>query len=560
MRSRLGSCIADVRPRSLFPPRARKVDRGSIVGKGPHVRAWTTTDRFRMRAVPMPVIRLAILLFLLLGFGDSVSAKDAVGGVSAAKVAATTPNMDLVWALLAGPLVMFMQAGFALLETGLTRAKNAANTMAMNLTMYALAVLGFWALGFAFQMGGSGLDGFGSMIGLPFLGRSLGVCGLQGFLLAGKGDEPSVLALFLLQAVFLATAATIPTGALAERWRFASFVGFGLFISMFLYPVYACWVWGGGWLADLGASFGIGNGHVDFAGASVVHMTGGLSALAGAIVLGPRIGKFRRDRTARAIPGHNVPMVALGTFVLAFGWFGFNCGGAFRAHDVGLARVAVSTMLATASGCCSALVAMWLIYGKPDPTMACNGLLAGAVAISAGCAFVTPLSAVVIGLMAGLLVIGSILFVERVLCLDDPVGAVSVHGVGGAFGCLCVGLFADGRHGKGWNGVSGGPLGLFHGGDTGQLLANMIGVAVNILWVFPVAWLFFKVMDWTLGNRVSAQAEIVGLDVAEMGVAGYVQEDPIEVQRAGLEHLAEHGPGVPRKVGAPAADESRSRP
>jgi Amt family ammonium transporter len=336
---------------------------------------------------------------------------------------------------------------------------------------------------------------------------------------------------------------------MAERWKFSSFVVFGFFLSMFLYPVYACWVWGGGWLADLGVNFGIGNGHIDFAGSSVVHMTGGITALAGAWVLGPRIGKFNKDGSVNAIPGHNIPMVGLGTLILAFGWFGFNAGSTLALTDGRLASVAVCTMLASAGGLLSSMLYMWLVFGKPDPTMACNGMLAGLVAITAPCAFVNPIAAVIIGLIAGVLVIWSVLFVERVLKIDDPVGAVSVHGVCGAFGCICIGLFADGIYGAGWNGVADKtPTGLFYGGGFGQLIAELIGVAANILWVFPVALLFFFICDKTMGLRVKAKDEIDGLDIPEMGVKGYVDEDAVAVQQAGYEHLATYGPGVPGKA------------
>jgi Amt family ammonium transporter len=490
---------------------------------------------------------------------DDVPAKDGARVLpnGAGELASVTLGRDLVWVIVGGPLLVLMQGGFALLGSGLTRAKNAAHTVAMGLVVYAVGVIGYWAIGFALQMGGAGpagaLDG---MVRFELFGRPFDVLGRKGAFLAGDASDPAILTVFLFQVVFLVTATTVSIGALAERWRFASFLAYGLFMSAVIYPVYACWVWGGGWLADLGVNFGLGNGHVDFAGSSVVHMTGGLTALAGAMVLGPRIGKFRRDGTARAIPGHDIPKVVLGTLLLAFAWFGLNCATVLGARDVALASVAIATLLATAAGCCTSLWGTWLIYGKPDPTIGCNGLLAGAVAIAGPCAFVSPLSAVVIGGLAGAVVVGAVPFVERVLRVDDPVGAVSVHGVCGAFGCLCVGLFADGRHGHGWNGLPAGeaPLGLFYGGDTGQLLAGLIGVAANALWSFPVAWAFFKVLGATLGNRVSAQAEIAGLDVAEMGIAAYAHEEPIEVERAGLEHLAEHGPGVPRRVPAAVTD------
>lgn len=476
-------------------------------------------------------------------------------------------SLNVVWVLLCGFLIMFMQAGFALVETGLTRGKNVGHTMAMNFVVYAVGMLGYWVCGFALQMGGLGpilaFDGpnvLDKMYKISLFGKDFGIFGYKGFFLTGDANDMSVLVMFLFQMVFMDTAATIPTGALAERWKFSSFMVFSFFLGMFLYPIYGCWVWGGGWLANLGVNFGIGNGHIDFAGCSVVHMTGGVCALAGALVVGPRIGKFNKDGSANAIPGHNIPMIVLGTLILAFGWFGFNSGSTLAATDGRVASVAVCTMLATAAGTLSSILYMWAVYGKPDPTMGCNGLLAGAVAITAPCAFVNPVAAVLIGAIAGILVIWSVLFVEKVLKVDDPVGAVSVHGVCGAFGCLCIGLFANGEYGKGWNatnlsdGTAKPVLGLFYGGGTSQLLAEAIGVAANILWVFPLAFACFFIIEKTMGNRVRAADEIGGLDIPEMGVVGYVDEDPIQIRNIGEEHLDTHGPGVPTKLlknGAP---------
>ena len=308
--------------------------------------------------------------------------------------------------------------------------------------------------------------------------------GGKGWFLAGVANDATVITLFLFQMVFMDTAATIPTGALAERWKFSSFCVYGLFMSMFLYPVFGCWVWGGGWLADLGVNFGLGNGHIDFAGSSVVHMTGAICGLAGAMVLGARIGKFNKDGSPNVIPAHNIPMVVLGTLILAFGWFGFNPGSTLASTDLRIGSIATCTMLATGAGCMSSLLYMWAVFGKPDPTMGCNGLLAGAVAITAPCAFVNPVSAVIIGAIAGILVIWGVLFVERILKVDDPVGAVAVHGINGAWGCLSIGLFATGEYGAGWNGVATAPLGLFYGGGPSQLFAQMIGVATNLVWSF----------------------------------------------------------------------------
>ena len=381
---------------------------------------------------------------------------------------------------------------------------------------------------------------------VTLFGKPFELLGYKGFFLAGPANDATVLTIFLFQMVFMDTAATIPTGALAERWKFSAFIVYGFFMSMIIYPVFGAWVWGGGWLADLGVNFGLGNGHVDFAGSSVVHMTGGVTGLAGILVIGPRIGKFNKDGSANAIPAHNIPMVVLGTLILAFGWFGFNPGSTLAATDLRIGSVAICTMLATAAGCLSSIFYMWAVFGKPDPTMGCNGLLAGLVAITAPSAFVNPIGAMIIGAIAGVLVIWSVLFVERVLKIDDPVGAISVHGVNGAWGCLSIGLFATGEYGAGWNGVATAPIGLFYGGGFGQLAAEAIGVVTNFVWVFSSAFVFFWIIDKTMGMRVSAMTEIEGLDIHEMGVAGYFNEDTRPVQLAGEEHISTHGPGVPK--------------
>ncbi|MDX2037194.1 MAG: ammonium transporter [Isosphaeraceae bacterium] len=492
--------------------------------------------------------------------GDKVTDGTIAQDVKLLKV-----SLNIFWTLMCGFLVMFMQAGFALVETGLTRAKNVGHTMAMNFVVYAVGMLGFYICGFALAFGNYGAIGLfdgpailTSPVSIELFGKTFEILGTKGFFLLGDTNDATVLTLFLFQMVFMDTTATIPTGAMAERWKFSSFIIFGFFLSMFLYPVYANWVWGGGWLADLGANFGLGNGHLDFAGSSAVHMTGGVTALAGALIIGPRVGKFNKDGSANAIPGHNIAMVVLGTLILAFGWFGFNAGSTLGATDLRISSIAVCTMLATAAGCLTSLFYMWVVFGKPDPTMGCNGLLAGAVAITAPCAFVDPLASVIIGGVAGILVIWSVLFVEKILKVDDPVGAVSVHGVCGAFGCICLGLFANGEYGGGLNGVAAAPLGLFYGGGLGQLAAQTIGVAANILWVFPVAFLFFFIVEKTIGNRTDYRAEVEGLDIPEMGVLGYINEDTQAVQLAGQEKIAsiEAAATPPRTTSSYAPSES----
>jgi len=345
--------------------------------------------------------------------------------------------------------------------------------------------------------------------------------GTKGFFLSGTTYDVGVFALFLFQMVFMDTAATIPTGSMAERWKFSSFVIFGFFMAMVVYPLFGNWVWGGGWLSKLGTNFGLGHGHVDFAGSSVVHMVGGVAALAGAMVLGPRIGKYTRDGKPVAMPGHHIPMALLGTFILAFGWFGFNAGSSLAGTDLRISVVAVNTMLASATGALSAMIYVWVRYGKPDPSMLANGMLAGLVAITAPCAFVNSVGAAIIGGIAGILVVVSVYFVERTMKVDDPVGAFSVHGVNGAWGVISLGLFADGTYGDAWNGVPGTVTGLLYGGGASQLFAQTIGTATCFIFVFAAFYAFFKIQNAISPIRVSAEVEMAGLDIPEMGVLAY---------------------------------------
>src|SRR5664280_1404571 len=355
-------------------------------------------------------------------------------------------SLNLIWVLLCAFLVMFMQVGFAMVETGFTRAKNAVHTMGMNFVIYPLGIVGFWLLGYGLMMGGMnhwpalGSQGAGHEIAISIAGKQWGLIGWSKFALTDVASDPANLTMFLYSAVFMDTAATIPTGAMAERWKFSAFMVYGVFISAILYPIYGNWVWGGGWLSTLGTNLGLGHGHVDFAGSSVVHMTGGVTALAGSIVLGPRIGKFRHDGTIGIMAGHNLPMSVIGTLVLAFGWFGFNTGSTLAATDARVATIAVNTILASASGAITALMYEWSRNKKPDIPLACNGLLGGLVAITAPCAFVSPAAAVLIGLIAGLIVTKAVIILERRWHIDDPVGAIAVHGCCGAWGALSLGL------------------------------------------------------------------------------------------------------------------------
>jgi ammonium transporter, Amt family len=445
-------------------------------------------------------------------------------------VVAGQTALNIVWTLVTGFLVMFMQAGFAMLETGMTRAKNVAHTMGMNFLVYSVGILGFWVMGFALQMGGVGALGtFGNdaTLGREFVvtisGHDFGLFGTHGFLLSPAVYTAPVAALFLFQVVFMDTAAIIPTGAMAERWRFSSFVAFSFVMSAFMYPIFANWVWGGGWLSQLGKNFGLGHGDVDFAGSSVVHMVGGTAAFVGAKMLGPRVGKYGLDGKPRPIPAHNVPMVVAGTFILAFGWFGFNPGSTLSGTDTHIALIAVNTMLASAAGAFGSYVYLRVRFGTPDVTMLCNGMLAGLVAITAPCAFVTAPAAIFIGLVAGMLVVAACLFIETTLRVDDPVGASAVHGVCGVWGILSLGLFADGRYGDGWNGVPGPVRGLLYG-DSGQLVAECIGIVTCITWVASITFVTFKVLGAFTRARTAVADEQAGLDVPEMGIEGYATE------------------------------------
>jgi Amt family ammonium transporter len=448
-------------------------------------------------------------------------------------------GINFVWTLVAGFLVMFMQAGFALVETGFTRAKSAAHTMTMNFMIYGLGMLGYFVVGFAFQFGGIGglptLGGGGALasageVTITLFDKPFGLFGTNGFFLGGGTYDVAIAVMFLFQMVFMDTAATIPTGAMAERWKFSAFCIFGFFCSTLTYPIFGNWAWGGGWLSQLGANFGLGHGYADFAGSGVVHAVGGWMGLAGAIVLGPRIGKFNKDGSANAIPGHNMTIAILGTLILAFGWFGFNPGSTLAASGGGALRIgiiAVNTMLAGAAGSLAAMLYMWIRRGKPDAAMTVNGILAGLVAITAPSGFVSPIFSVVIGLIAGVLVCLSVAFFDNVAKVDDPVGAISVHGVCGTFGLVALGLFADGtsNYGGAWNAVPGSVTGLFFG-DPGQLIAQVVGAVTCFAYVGGLSFVFFKVVDKVIGMRTTPEAEIGGLDIPEMGQWAYPADFP----------------------------------
>jgi Amt family ammonium transporter len=387
-------------------------------------------------------------------------------------------HADYLWTLIAAALVFFMQAGFAMVEAGFTRAKNAINIMMKNLMDFSIGTLSFWAIGFGLMFGISATGWFGT----------------SGFFLSdfSPGSDPWVLAFWMFQAVFAATAATIVSGAMAERTKFAGYLIYSVVISGLIYPVFGSWAWGSlyqgsGWLEGLG--------FIDFAGSTVVHSVGGWAALAGTLVLGPRLGKYGKNGRIKPILGHNMPLAALGVFILWLGWFGFNPGSTTAANK-DIAMIFVNTNLAAAAGAVLALISSWIKFGKPEVGMSLNGALAGLVAITSPCATVTPASAVIIGAAAGVIVVMSVLFFEKVR-VDDPVGAISVHGVCGAWGTLAAGIFNI-------------------GGTSLKIIGvQLLGIAAGFLWVFPTAFLMFKLIDKTVGLRVSPEEELEGLDFSE---------------------------------------------
>ena len=440
-------------------------------------------------------------------------------------------GINFTWLLVAGFLVMFMQAGFALVETGFTRAKSALHTMSMNFMIYAIGIVGFFVVGFGLAFGGlgnvgvpalGGLKGLDGMFTVNIGGVDWGLFGTTGFALQGKAYDVAIIAFFLFQLVFMDTAATIPTGSMAERFRWKPFVVYGFFISAILYPIFAAWAWGGGWLSQLGKA-GLGQGYVDFAGSGVVHSIGGWCALAGAVAVGPRIGKYLKDGTVRNIPGHSQILAILGTFILAFGWFGFNPGSTLGASGNGALRIgiiAVVTLLAAGFGAMSAMFYTWWTEGKPNPGMMVNGMLAGMVAITAPSGYVGPLAGSFIGIVAGVLVCVAVAVIDRVLKVDDPVGAIAVHGVNGLWGVLATGIFADGTANYGGFQVTG----LLYG-NVGQFMAQVVGGAVAFAWGFGLSLVFFRLLNRVMKLRVSPETEIGGLDIPEMGSTGYTPDD-----------------------------------
>jgi Amt family ammonium transporter len=467
---------------------------------------------------------------------NDVPAADSKAGVTLPDVANQVGQnkiaVNFVWTLVTGFLVMFMQAGFAMVESGLCRAKNANHTYMMNFFVYTCGLFSYWIIGFAIQMGGtagnSNLGGLQSLTGehsLTLFGKAWGVFASAGMLLSGHTYDVGVMVIFLFEMVFMDTALTIVTGACAERWKFLAFTVSSIIMGAITYPLYGNWAWGGGWLSQLGTNTGLGKGYCDFAGSGVVHAVGGITALAVCLIIGPRIGKYNRDGSSNPILGHDVSAVLIGCFILAFGWFGFNPGstlGASANGNLRIGTIAVDTMLAGCTGTMGAILYMWALKGKPDYSMSGNGLLAGLVAITAPSGFVNTAGACIIGLVACVLVCLSCSFFENTLKVDDPVGAISVHGTNGLWGVISVGLFADGtsNYGGSWNGVTGNVTGLFYG-DPSQLVAQLVGVSTLIGVVFTISMVINLAIEFFIGHRVSAETELAGLDIPEMGQLGY---------------------------------------
>ncbi len=452
------------------------------------------------------------------------------------------------WTLLTGYLVLFMQAGFALLTCGLVRKKNAGHLMMLNFAAYVFAFLAYYVCGYAFQFGAVAINAAPANLGgLPTLDKFLigsgqwGFLGGRGFFLSGPGYDAGSLCLTLFEVVFMETAGYIIIGAICERITFWAFLLCELFVGAILYPIFGCWVWGGGWLSQLGSTMGLGHGYVDFAGSTVVHAVGGFCAMALAVILGPRIGKYGPDGKPRPFPAHNLVYVVTGTFLLLFGWMGFNPGSTLGATDLRISVIAVNTNLAAVAGAAAAMFLWYYLFGKPDVTMACNGMLAGLVAITAPCAFVSPNSAVLIGILAGILVDVGVLFNERVLKVDDPCGAISVHGYSGWLGAVCVGIFADGTYGAGWNGVGTatylgkaglGVTGLLYG-DPHQFVMQLVGATLCAAWAFGLTYVAFSAVNAVRSMRVSKEVELEGLDVPEFGLPAYPEDELVDALPTG---------------------------
>ena len=418
--------------------------------------------------------------------------------------------VNTIWVLLGAALVFFMQAGFAMVETGFTRAKNAGNIIMKNLMDFCIGTPTFWIVGFGIMFGA----------GNGFFGKIGGIATEANYGSAMLPDGVPFWAFLIFQTVFCATSATIVSGAMAERTKFSSYCIYSFLFSLIVYPVSGHWIWGGGFISQMGFH--------DFAGSCAVHMVGGVAAFVGALILGPRIGKYSKSGKSKAIPGHNLTIGALGVFILWFCWFGFNGASTVSMEGdaiVSAGKIFVTTNLAAAVATVAVMLITWVRYKKPDVSMSLNGSLAGLVAITAGCDTVSPVSAAIIGIISGFVVVFGIEFIDKVLKVDDPVGAVGVHGLNGAFGTLAVGLFSDGA-GTGWKGLLVG--GGFHGFGV-----QLVGMLITIAWVAVTMTIIFQAIKHTIGLRVSAEEEIEGLDSKEHGLTsaydGFVVHDTMTV-------------------------------
>ena len=448
----------------------------------------------------MKKLLFGIVLTLIVVSARPVFAESTTAEASAIEAAKEELqiNINVVWTCVAAFLVFFMQAGFAMVEAGFTQAKNAVNILMKNLMDFSIGTIAFFLLGF----------------GLMF-GATNGLFGTTDFAIKNVlGDGAHWNYTFLIfQTVFAGTAATIVSGAMAGRTKFKAYLVYSVFICAFIYPIFGSWAWGSllngnGWLEKLG--------FCDFAGSTVVHSVGGWLGLAGAIMLGPRLGKYGPDKKPKAILGHNIPLAALGVFILWFGWFGFNPGSTTVGNGE-IGRVAVTTNLSAAAGAVMAMLVSWLIGKKPDASMSLNGALAGLVAITAGCYTVTPMGALIIGLIAGALVVLSVLFIDEVLKVDDPVGAVSVHGVCGVFGTIACGLF----NAEAVLGIADTNTGLFYGGGFSQLGVQLVGAGACFAWAFAIGLVMFTIIKKTVGLRTTVEEELKGLDIGEHGMEAY---------------------------------------
>jgi ammonium transporter, Amt family len=469
---------------------------------------WLSADSSRRDTIIRRGLVILIMTVLILATFWLIPTKVLAADPTGTDTLQANPNLpvNMIWTLITGFLVWFMQLGFAFLGAGLIRSKNNVNYWTKSFMDFCISSIGFWAFGFALMYGGSKL--------FPGLDAGSSVIGYSGFFLIDTSYDVSTIMMWFFQMCFMATACTIVAGAVAERMKITGYLAYAFIIGAIVYPIYGKWVWGGGWLSTLqilGAT-----GVKDFAGSGVVHAVGGLAALIGAAMVGPRIGRFNKDGTANAFKGHNLPFVVIGTFILFFGWFGFNPGSTLAATDLRISVIAVNTFLAGVTGAVVALYWTFAKTGKMDIIMGCNGCLVGLVAVTAPCAYIAPWASVIIGATAVPVMMFMTYFVEKVLKVDDAVGAVPVHLGGGIYGLLTVGIFADGTYG----GVQG-----IITGHWGQMVLQLVDIAALIAWVAPTMFFTFWAIKKTIGLRATRKEELAGLDIPEHGIESYPKDD-----------------------------------